>query len=1375
MSTSITKLLLQGFKSFNRRTSIPLVKGFNVITGPNGSGKSCRGDAEVILPNGEIRRIEQIVNSALRRAKYKFKLDDGICTFENPEEVKVLGLDPETMKVVEKDVGAFIKRKGEDSLVKIRTRTGKEVITTECHPVIVFKDGCVRSVKVGELKEGELIATPKILRLFSGKPVAVPAQTLEKDPRAKDIHIPTFVTEELARFLGYFVGDGSLEKGYCRFTNMDANLLEDFIATGEECFKIRPKVYRYKNKKTYEVVFFSTVLSSFLSNLFNKKIKSHNKHVPPCLLTSSDDIVSNFLAALFDCDGHVRKDVARFEYTTRSKKLAYQIQLLLLRLEIVSRIKETWKKPASNGRKRKYYTIYVEGVENLRKLYKKVPMISEYKVKRIKSHLSKNIKPQRSTEDILPKDVNRMVKQTVELLGLNVKKLRKTYPTLAAYVENRCHPTVDGIKKIVSLLEERTKEIEKLKEGLSLSQEKLLDILRWLGISRREAARRIGLHPGAINSWVSRKFKVKPENLKKLYEFVEEDVCQRLEKSCKMVESLKYLSNSDVLWDSIVKIEKVSGEKWVYDLWIPNCHNFIANGIFVHNSNLVDAVCFVLGRTSAKSMRADRLHELIFHGNGKKKSADYAVVTLYLDNSKKVFPFEEEEIFITRKVNKSGVSVYKLNGRTVTREKILEVLSASRIYPNGYNIVLQGDVTQIIEMNPVERRFIIDEISGIAEYNDKKEKAQRDLAAVDEKLREAEIVISQKYDIFKKLEEERNAAIKFQNLQRQLLTLKASYAHKKMVMLEENLEKLEESLQKKLEELERVNKDVEKTEEELERRESETRDVVEKLLELSRRVKIEKEVSELRSRLLINKDRIDSHLREIDRLESLIEKLEALETRKAELTEVPRAVKAVLDLKLRGVYGTVADLISVPEKYRVAIEVAAGPHLYDIVVENDEVAAYCIEYLRREKIGRATFIPLNKIKPVLFDGREILERNGVVGIASKLIKYDVKFMRAMEFVFGNTLVVENLDVARAIGKGRIVTLEGDLIERSGAMIGGYYVKTHPKVIESATRNEIEEYRSMRKRLQEEVNKLLEETKGIEDKLRKYATSEEIKSIVDLEKLKISSEKEVEELRMKRRKLQDRKVNLEISINQLNIEKARLETESQAVKAEVEQYGVEHYIDEKLQTLESYIKKTEAELREIGSVNLKAIDEYEKFKAEFDEYKQKYEKILSEKKAVMEMIEKIEEKRKEVFNKCLQAVSNEFHKMFHEMTGGGASLSLEDPNNLESGLVIQVNFADKRPLNIDSLSGGEKTLTALAFMFAIQRYKPAPFYIFDEVDAALDKQNSIRISELIKKLSKDSQFIVISHNDQTIKYGDVIYGCSMVEGESKIIGLEMPKK
>jgi chromosome segregation protein len=194
----------------------------------------------------------------------------------------------------------------------------------------------------------------------------------------------------------------------------------------------------------------------------------------------------------------------------------------------------------------------------------------------------------------------------------------------------------------------------------------------------------------------------------------------------------------------------------------------------------------------------------------------------------------------------------------------------------------------------------------------------------------------------------------------------------------------------------------------------------------------------------------------------------------------------------------------VPEKYRVAIEVAAGPHLYDLVVENDDIAAYCIEYLRREKIGRATFLPLNKITPATFSATDLLGKKGVLGVASRLIKFDTKIMRAIEFVFGNTLVVENLDIARTLGRGRIVTLDGDLIERSGAMIGGYYVKAHPKLVESATRKEIEEYRATRKRLLAEVERLTEETKGLEARLKQYAASEEMKGMIDLEKMKIAS-------------------------------------------------------------------------------------------------------------------------------------------------------------------------------------------------------------------------------------------------------------------------------
>ena len=127
-----------------------------------------------------------------------------------------------------------------------------------------------------------------------------------------------------------------------------------------------------------------------------------------------------------------------------------------------------------------------------------------------------------------------------------------------------------------------------------------------------------------------------------------------------------------------------------------------------------------------------------------------------------------------------------------------------------------------------------------------------------------------------------------------------------------------------------------------------------------------------------------------------------------------------------------------------------------------------------------------------------------------------------------------------------------------------------------------------------------------------------------------------------------------------------------------------------------------------------------------------------------------------------------------MLNGSATLELEDPNNLESGLLIKASPKGKTLLNIDAMSGGEKSLTALAFIFSIQSYKPAPFYILDEVDAALDKVNSKIVADMVKKLSKNAQFIIITHNDTTIKAADQVFGCSMVDGESKILGLELPK-
>ena len=168
-------------------------------------------------------------------------------------------------------------------------------------------------------------------------------------------------------------------------------------------------------------------------------------------------------------------------------------------------------------------------------------------------------------------------------------------------------------------------------------------------------------------------------------------------------------------------------------------------------------------------------------------------------------------------------------------------------------------------------------------------------------------------------------------------------------------------------------------------------------------------------------------------------------------------------------------------------------------------------------------------------------------------------------------------------------------------------------------------------------------------------------------------------------------------------------------------------------------------------------------------------LTKEREDVLLMINEIDAKKKELFMKTFDSLNENFRKIFLSLsTKGNAYLQIDDPKNLfESGLSIMVKLSGKKYMDIRSLSGGEKTMTALAFIFAVQEYQPASFYILDEVDAALDKRNSEKLAQLIKSYTGRAQYIVISHNDGVISEADNLYGVSMNEhGMSKITSLKI---
>ncbi len=780
-------------------------------------------------------------------------------------------------------------------------------------------------------------------------------------------------------------------------------------------------------------------------------------------------------------------------------------------------------------------------------------------------------------------------------------------------------------------------------------------------------------------------------------------------------------------------------------------------------SNILDAITFVLGRSSAKRLRADKMHEMIFHGSKRRPAADHAVVSIYFDNKDRKMPLDEDEVVITRKVNKKGISIYKLNGQTVTREKVLEVLRAAGIHPDGYNIILQGDITEVIEMSPVERKGIIDEISGIREFDEKREKAMRELDRVEERLKETKIVLGERFAQLEKLKRESEAAEKYKQLTEKIESLRASIVSKKLKEIESAMETLKQKIEEKQKEAEETRKEFEEAEKEYEESEEEMKKLEESILEKSKKIAIIREIEKLKSEIEQKKQKILYNQREIQRIDEMISNLKSV------FETGDRSVEAILRLGWSGIYGSIAQLIEVPPEYGTAVEVAAGNHLNDVVVKNEDVAFEAINYLKKNKLGRVTFLPLNRIKSKELPKKP--DEEGVIDFVVNLIDFDEKYYPAISFVFGDTLLVENLDVVKKVGFGkfRYVTLEGDLVERSSAIIGGFYRKKGETV-------DVKKYYDMKKALEEEIKSLEKEIEKLNIELQnlsKIKVPEE--DVSEIEKTRNELRKKYEELKMKRKRAYEKRVTIETSLQRLNIQKAKLEAELNNIKLEFENYKDKEIIDLPVEQLEKELKKSISELQALGPVNMKALEEYEQQKVVYEDIKKRVDTLEKERESIMNTILEIEQKRREVFYNALIRVDEEFKKVYYDLTRGDAELILEEPDNIDSGLLIKAAPKGKRKLNIDLLSGGEKTITAIAFLFAIQRFKPAPFYILDEIDAALDKVNTKKVVDLIKEYSKVSQFLMISHNDISLKEADAVYGVSMEDGESKIVAIRMPQE
>lgn len=268
------------------------------------------------------------------------------------------------------------------------------------------------------------------------------------------------------------------------------------------------------------------------------------------------------------------------------------------------------------------------------------------------------------------------------------------------------------------------------------------------------------------------------------------------------------------------------------------------------------------------------------------------------------------------------------------------------------------------------------------------------------------------------------------------------------------------------------------------------------------------------------------------------------------------------------------------------------------------------------------------------------------------------------------------------------------------------------------------------------------------------------------------ESQIKEIGSQLGKLRAEEERMSRAAFELESKRQMAETRLADLKADLEQYQGVPTIDATRAELEELAKKSQLTMEQLGVVNLKAPEMYEQKKKDIDEIKGRVSSLDSEKNAVMHMMDEIEAKKRAIFLSTFTAVNDNFKKLFGYVFSGEGTMLLEQPSSpFESGLQVKVR-EEGRDKYLDSMSGGEKSLLALIFIFAIQMHKAAPFYILDEADAALDKENSRKLADLLKQLSRTTQFIVVTHNDTILSSADVALGVTKTEDGSKIVGVQL---
>ena len=816
-------------------------------------------------------------------------------------------------------------------------------------------------------------------------------------------------------------------------------------------------------------------------------------------------------------------------------------------------------------------------------------------------------------------------------------------------------------------------------------------------------------------------------------------------------------------------------------------------------SNIVEALRWCMGETSAKSMRGSGMEDIIFSGTSNKTAKNISEVAITIDNSEKEGGgryIELDEILIKRRIEREKGSKYFINEKEVRAKDVQTFFADLSTGAHSPSIISQGRIGMIVTAKPAERKSVLEEAAGISGIHLRRHEAETRLNAAENNLKRADELKKQQEKQLESLKKQAEEATKYKEISEKIKSTEAGLYYLKLQEIEKEKNEVKKKLSEVDNEMNLVKTDMGHNNDLIEEENKKLQPLRDKKIEnLSTLQKInleienlneeEKRVKDLNVKLLNNIKVIQSDLEReksisldasLNEKRILEEKNELLKTEK-QLFDIEKKSEIELDISKSELKDQQIKFDSFLEKKLDSIDIEGQ---LKVLKEFEELNNLAIQNLKESNIDETNknLMKINNLLKNQIQNAESIDRNDLTINLKKLIA---------------DITLSQEKYATSYGKNQ--TIRSDSIKR----------KERIKNIDQ----ELENWKDLKLNSEKMILELSKRVKKVELELEENQKNPEQigiskgQNIQNLENTKKQNEeldKEIQTVETKYSSMNEKLKAIQEKFTVLRENKARLDATVEGidqrkmdliylVKNELKIENINNLLSlsdladvEKIPSVEKQENKL-GEMKKIreslGSVNLRADVETEKFRTTIkkmeDDRADLVSAIVKLKTSINELNQKGRERLLEAFNKVNRKFNEVFTKLFN---GGNAKLELVDSDDpLEAGLEMLVSPPGKRLQSITLLSGGEQALTAISLIFAIFLTNPSPICILDEVDAPLDDANVTRFCSLLDQLISitKTKFIIITHHALTMSKMNRLYGVTMPEkGISKLVAVNLQK-